>query len=278
MTDAFVGDGAGLPRKAAQIDVAGVIQRYPADSGEITVLNGIDLKLDGHGINVLLGPSGCGKSTLMRLFGGFRPEDPLTPTAGTVVIDGQPCNGTHDDAVTVFQRYSNRPDFTVEENIRFPFRMKLWRDRVPKAEQDKRVEEILDVIGLKDKRSLYPHALSGGQNQRVAVARALVLRPRILLMDEPFGALDAQTRADMQEFLLRLLQTHACLTVFVTHDIEEAALLADRILVMSAPPSSIALDIRVTEPRPRDRLWLQSTAGVELQTRIRDLLHSPSPS
>lgn len=271
MTEATAPEQA---RKPASIAASGIIQRYPAIGGEVTVLNGIDLHLDGHGINVLLGPSGCGKSTLMRLFGGFRPEDALTPTAGTIAIDGVSCDGTHEDAITVFQRYSNRPDFTVEENIRFPFRMKLWRERIPKAEQDARVEEILDVIGLKDKRALHPHALSGGQNQRVAVARALVLRPRILLMDEPFGALDAQTRADMQEFLLRLLKTHACLTVFVTHDIEEAVLLADRILVMSAPPSTIALDVRVTEPQPRDRLWLQSTEGLELQQRIRDLLHA----
>jgi ABC-type nitrate/sulfonate/bicarbonate transport system ATPase subunit len=253
-----------------------IVQRYghPEDAKrDITVLNDVSLTLSGNTVNVLLGPSGCGKSTLMRLMGGFRPPTVVTPTAGSVAIDNVACDGVHEDAITVFQRYANRPDMTVEDNIRFPFRTSLWSKRVPKAEQDSRVDEILSVVGLSEKRNLYPHALSGGQNQRVAVARALVLRPRILLMDEPFGALDAQTRAGMQTFLLQMLKSQPCLTVFVTHDIDEALLLADRVIVMSKPPAVIAADFAIDEGQPRDRMWLQSSPAVAMAGRIRSLLH-----
>jgi ABC-type nitrate/sulfonate/bicarbonate transport system ATPase subunit len=261
----------------AKIELKNIVQRYPGarqvdGAGHVTVLDDITLTLEGNRVNVLLGPSGCGKSTLMRLMGGFRPSEHVTPTSGEVLIDGAACLGTHDDAVTVFQRYANRPDLTVEENVRFPFRMGLWQRRVTRAEQDERVEEALTAVGLQDKRGLFPSALSGGQNQRVAVARALVLRPRILLMDEPFGALDAQIRAEMQAFLLKLLDRVQCLTVFVTHDIEEALLLADRVLILSKPPAKLIADVAITEPRPRDPIWLRSSHAVQLGQQIREAL------
>ena len=174
-----------------------------------------------------------------------------TPTAGKVLIDGVECIGPHDDAVMVFQRYANRPDLTVFDNVAFPFRLNLWKARVPEAEWRQRVADILKAVGLADKLKLRPAQLSGGQNQRVALARALVLRPRILLMDEPFGALDAQTREEMQQLLIELYQSWPCLVVFVTHDVTEALVLGDRVIVLSAQPARVADDFVISEARPR---------------------------
>ncbi len=252
-----------------------VVQEYPKPDGDgvLRVVDGISLTLDQPGITMLLGPSGCGKSTILRMMGGVRPLGVVTPTSGTVSIDGEPCHGPHDDAVMVFQRYANRPDLTVRDNVAFPFRLKLWRERVDAAERAQRVDQILEEVGLADKADLKPAQLSGGQNQRVALARALVLRPRILLMDEPFGALDAQTREDMQRLLATLLVEHPCLVVFVTHDVTEALLLGDRVLVLSSQPATIADDFLIEEPRPRSDLWRRSTRAGQLEERILGQLH-----
>jgi NitT/TauT family transport system ATP-binding protein len=259
----------------ARIELRDISQSYPRPGGGVTeVLKGVSLTLDQPGINMLLGPSGCGKSTLLCMMGGVRPFDVKTPTSGAVMIDGQPCEGAHDDAVTVFQRYANRPDMTVWQNVAFPFTLSLWKRRVPRAQWAPRVEAMLQAVGLTDKRDLYPYALSGGQNQRVALARALVLQPRILLMDEPFGALDAQTREEMQQLLVNLYNAQPCTIVFVTHDVSEALLLGDRILVMSTQPATIVEDMAVHEPRPRDRNWLIGAEGQALSGKILARLHA----
>ena len=162
-----------------------IVQEYPADSGGVTrVIDRVALTFDKPGINMLLGPSGCGKSTMLHMLGGVRPMGVTTPTSGSVLIDGVECHGAHDDAVMVFQRYANRPDLSVFDNVAFPFRLKLWKSRVPAGEWRQRVADMLKAVGLADKAGLRPAQLSGGQNQRVALARALVLRPKILLMDE----------------------------------------------------------------------------------------------
>ncbi len=258
------------------LNLSGIVQEYPQPDGQGVhrVVDGVDLSFDVPGINMLLGPSGCGKSTLLRMMGGVRPLGVTTPTSGTITVDGQPCEGPHDDAVMVFQRYANRPDLSVRENVAFPFRLDLWKRRVPLPEQRKRVDEMLDEVGLGDKADLRPAQLSGGQNQRVALARALVLRPRILLMDEPFGALDAQTREDMQRLLVELYQQHKCLIVFVTHDVTEALLLGDRVIVLSTSPARVAADFTIDEPRPRSSLWQRSTTALEMEERILNLLHA----
>lgn len=257
------------------LKLQGIVQEFPTPDGEGVnrVVDGVDLDFDQPGINMLLGPSGCGKSTLLRMMGGVRPLGIQTPTSGQILIDDKPCEGPHDDAVMVFQRYANRPDLSVRQNVAFPFRLKLWKDRVPLPEQKKRVDEMLEEVGLADKADLRPSQLSGGQNQRVALARALVLRPRILLMDEPFGALDAQTREDMQTLLVELYQQHPCLIVFVTHDVTEALLLGDRVIVLSTSPARIAADFTIDEPRPRSTLWQRSTAALEMEERVLNLLH-----
>ena len=258
------------------IELTGIVQEYPtADgSGVHRVLDGIDLTLAEPSINMLLGPSGCGKSTLLRMMGGVRPFGVKTPTNGTVVIGGAACEGAHEDAVMVFQRYANRPDLSVWDNVALPFRFSLWKQKVDEATWHKRIDETLEAVGLSEKRNLRPAQLSGGQNQRVALARALVLKPRILLMDEPFGALDAQTREEMQHLLVDLWKEQPCIVVFVTHDVSEALVLGDRVMVLSTSPAKIVDDFRIDETKPRSDAWLMSSEVVKLKDRILERLHA----
>jgi NitT/TauT family transport system ATP-binding protein len=238
--------------------------------GDNQVVAPLSLALTGPSINMLMGPSGCGKSTILRMMGGVRPQKVKTPTVGQVMIDGKLCLDQHDGAVTVFQTYSNRPDMTVRENIEFPFTLGLWRKSVPKADVKIRVEHMIEAVGLKEKQGLYPAQLSGGQNQRVALARALALRPSILLMDEPFGALDAYTRKGMQELLITLYNTQPCLVVMVTHDVGEAIVLGDRILMMAAKPGRIVFDQQLTYAQgPRSLNFPNPTLDAQLTSLLR---------
>jgi ABC-type nitrate/sulfonate/bicarbonate transport system ATPase subunit len=257
------------------LKLEGIVQDYPSPDGEGTqrVIDGVDLELSKPGINMLLGPSGCGKSTLLRMMGGVRPFGVETPTKGTILIGGKKCTGPHEDAVMVFQRYANRPDLSVWDNVALPFRFALWKKSIDAKTRDERITKILEAVGLAEKKDLRPSQLSGGQNQRVALARALVLRPRIMLMDEPFGALDAQTREEMQRLLADLFQEQPCLVVFVTHDVTEALLLGDRVLVLSASPATIVDDFTMDEPRPRTDAWLMSSEVVRLKERVLERLH-----
>lgn len=246
------------PMTAAIVETRGIVQDYPQPSGKtLRVLDDISLRFERPGINMLLGPSGCGKSTLMKMLGGVRPWNIRTPTAGQVFIEGKACEGHHEDTIMVFQQYNNRPDMTVRDNVAYPFTFKEWSRRVGKDEADKRVDDMIKEVGLADKRDQYPSQLSGGQNQRVALARALVTRPKILLMDEPFGALDAQTRADMQVLLTRLHRAHPCVIVFVTHDVSEALILGDRVIVLSTQPAKVIDDFDIEQAQPRNVQWLE---------------------
>ena len=254
------------------------LQGVRVQFGARFVLDRIDVQIGDRERLAVVGRNGEGKSTLLKLMGGVRPLGVVSPTSGTVTIDGSPCEGAHEDVVMVFQRYLNRPDLSVRQNIAFPFRFKLWRDRVSAAEREQRVTEMLEAVGLGDKGSHRPSQLSGGQNQRVALARALGVRPKILLADEPFGALDAQIRHEMQELLIELMSKFPTTVVFVTHDITEALLLGDRVIVLSTPPATVADDIDIAEARPRSDAWLRSTVGTQMSERIIDLLrggHGP---
>ncbi len=257
------------PRKAAVVTATHIVQEYGQPDGKtLRVLDDVSVKFERPSINMLLGPSGCGKSTLLRMLGGVRPWNVKTPTSGRVEIDGQACTGPHPDSVMVFQHYANRPDMTVRENVLYPFAFAEWKRRVSVKDAAERVDQMLQEVGLTDKRDQYPAQLSGGQNQRVALARALVLRPRVLLMDEPFGALDAQTRATMQTLLIRLHAAHACLVVFVTHDVTEALLLGDRVIVLSTQPARIIDDFDIPELQPRTPQWLQSAEVRVMHERV----------
>lgn len=259
------------------IELRNIVQEYPVHGGGVLrVIDNVNLKFERPEIITLLGPSGCGKSTLLRMMGGVRPIGVASPSSGEILIDGQPCHGPHDDAVMVFQHYANRPDLSVWDNVMFPFRLRRWRDKVPRAQAEQRVRDMLDAVGLGGHHRHQPAQLSGGQNQRVALARALVLKPRILLMDEPFGALDAQTRGEMQVLLDNLYRQSPCLIVFVTHDVTEALMLGDRVVVMSTQPAQIADDFPILEPRPRSQHWQRSTEAVRMEERILDQLHSKS--
>lgn len=262
------------PMASAVISLDRIVQEYPRPEGGVNrVVDDLTLRFTGPSINMLLGPSGCGKSTLLYMMGGVRPHNTNMPTSGTISIDGVECTDAHDDAVMVFQRYANRPDLNVYDNVAFPYRLKLWRDRIPSAERHDKVMHMLEAVGLSDKAKLLPSQLSGGQNQRIALARSLMLRPRILLMDEPFGALDAQTREEMQKLLVKLYQEHPCLIVFVTHDVTEALLLGDRVVVLSTQPARIADDFEIATPKPRDTGWLRMPEAAALEQRILSRLH-----
>ena len=191
----------------------------------------------------LLGPSGCGKSTLLNTVAGY-----VQPTTGWARVDGAPVLGPGADRGMVFQQYSLFPWKTVRDNVAFgPYATGAGRSRA-RAIGD----ELLDMVGLTRFANRYPAELSGGMQQRVGIAHALANKPAVLLMDEPFGALDSQTRAMMQEHLLRLWAEFKITVIFVTHDVDEAIFLADRVLVMSASPGRIIEDVRVPLPRPRD--------------------------
>ena len=218
-------------------------KRYVSQDMDVEALCDIDLEIrDGEFVS-LLGPSGCGKSTLLRIVAGLIPA-----TSGRISVDDKVVTGPGPERAVVFQDYALFPWMTVRDNVEFGLES---RD-VPRAERRAKSTELLSVIGLTEFGDRYPHHLSGGMKQRVSIARALAVDPSLLLMDEPFGALDAQTRRTLQDELLRIWSAYRKTVLFVTHSIEEAIYLSDRIVVMTARPGRIKAVIDVREPRPRD--------------------------
>lgn len=215
---------------------------FQVNGGPKPVLEGIDLAAGRGEFICLLGRSGCGKSTLLKILAGFLP-----PTSGEVLLDGMPIRGPGPDRCVIFQEDALFPWLTVEENIAFG----LGNRAAGRESVRKEVERFLGLVGLDEFRDYLPREISGGMKQRVALARVLVLRPKVLLMDEPFGALDAQTREDMQNLLLRLWERLSHTIVFVTHDVSEAMVLADRVLVMGMSPGRIQEEIPIALERPR---------------------------
>jgi sulfonate transport system ATP-binding protein len=205
-------------------------------------LAGLDLCVATGEILAVLGGSGCGKSTLLRLIGGLDQA-----TSGTIALDGTPVTAPRDEIGMVFQEPCLMPWLRIKENVAFGIR------HLPRTERDQRSRETLDRVGLAGHEQHWPRELSGGQAQRVALARALVARPRVLLLDEPFSALDPLLRADLQDHLLDLWADDRPMMILVTHDIEEALVLADRIVVMRSDPGRIQVSVTPAMPRPRDR-------------------------
>lgn len=219
------------------------------------VVSGINLTIK-NGITALMGPSGCGKSTLLRMMGGVR--SPGGFPSGTVKMFGAVWLDHHPDAVMVFQDYGCRPDLTVLENVMLPHRLKLWGDRIPEADFRDRAKLFLQRVGLQDRMDYWPSQLSGGQRQRVALAQAMVVRPSVLLMDEPFGALDPKTRVEMQTMLVELLAASGdMIAVLVTHDVSEALNVAERVVVLGGKPAGIVLDEVVPQGPGADKKTLR---------------------
>ncbi|HLJ49977.1 MAG TPA: ABC transporter ATP-binding protein [Bryobacteraceae bacterium] len=250
-----------------KIELRNVARSFLSPSGErIQAIHDINFVVEdafspeGRDIGefrVLLGPSGCGKSTILRLIAGLD-----HPDSGDVIVNGEPVTAPGRDRGMVFQKYTSFPWLTVAENIEYGMKI----NNVPKPERDKTVDHLIDDIGLRGFEKSYPETLSGGMQQRVAIARTLALRPSVILMDEPFGALDAQTRSDMQELLLKIWEETASTVLFVTHDVDEAIYLADRIYVLCARPGTIVEDVPVPFGRPRD-------PAVKERNEFRDLQH-----
>ncbi len=216
---------------SAQIVIDRVSHLYrPPRGREVLALEDVSLRVTSREFVALLGPSGCGKSTLLYLIGGFFPTE-----IGSILIDGQPVGGPGPDRGIVFQHFALFPWKTVRGNILYG----LERQGMERGEREKRVQDFIELVGLAGFEDSYPSQLSGGMKQRTAIARTLAIDPKILLMDEPFGALDAQTRHLMQSELLSIWQRTPKTVIFVTHDVQEAVYLADRVAVMSARPGRI---------------------------------------
>jgi len=226
-----------------KLHIHNVSKVYRTDGHEVLAIDEIDLKIKDKEFATLLGPSGCGKSTLLRIVAGL-----AKPTRGIVRLDGHGIAGPGQDRGMVFQSYTLFPWLSVKENIQFGLEIA----GMPKTEQEQIAREFVEKVGLKGFEKTYPRGLSGGMKQRVAIARALANNPAILLLDEPFGALDAQTRSLMQELLTQVWEELHKTILFVTHDVEEAIFLSDRVFVMTARPGKIKAEIDIPLGRPRN--------------------------
>ncbi|WP_315833597.1 ABC transporter ATP-binding protein [Bradyrhizobium prioriisuperbiae] len=229
----------------AEINIEAITKTFHDSSRgrEVAALDDINLSIAANDFVCLLGPSGCGKSTLLNIIAGFE-----TPTKGRVTVDGKAVEAPGADRGVVFQQPTLMPWLTVAENIAFHLRLK----GIAKAERREQAQTFIDLVGLKGFETHYPSELSGGMNQRVGIARALIMNPRVILMDEPFAALDAQTKSEMQEELVAIWQRHRGTIVFVTHSVDEALVLGNRIVVMTRRPGRIRELIELDLPRPRD--------------------------
>jgi NitT/TauT family transport system ATP-binding protein len=245
------------------IELAGVQKTFiSADGGRVTALDSASLSVGRHEFVSVIGPSGCGKSTILRLIAGL-----LRPSAGSVMIYGVPVVEPRDEIGMVFQKPTLLPWLSVLDNVTFPMKHKYGR---VEAKERERALELLALVGLQDFMTRHPEELSGGMQQRVAIARSLLHDPDILLMDEPFSALDALTRDEMSFELLRIWTERPKTVVFVTHSIPEALLLSDRIVVMTARPACVREIIEVPLERPRSLATLADPRLHKLANEIRE--------
>jgi nitrate/nitrite transport system ATP-binding protein len=251
------------------LQLQGVAREFATPGGRFVAVKNFTLDIARGEFVTLIGHSGCGKSTVLSILAGL-----LAPTDGEVLLDGRAVTGPGPDRGIVFQNYSLLPWLSVRDNVYEAVDAAL-RDK-PRAEKGALVDRVLQGVGLWDHRNKHPHQISGGMKQRVAVARAFAIHPEVLLLDEPFGALDALTRASLQEQLLRLwsLDTNTETVVMVTHDIDEAIYLSDRIVVMTnGPAATIGEILEVPLPRPRDkRAIVHASAYADLKDRLLYLL------
>jgi NitT/TauT family transport system ATP-binding protein len=235
---------------------------YGRRGADVVALDGVSLQIHDREMVSIVGASGCGKSTLLKIIAGLE-----APTAGELLLDGRPIEGPGRDRGMVFQEYTLFPWLTVRKNVEFGLTDHSKQERREIARQ------FLEVVGLSKFEANYPGELSGGMQQRVAIARALAYKPTVLLMDEPFGALDAQTRSLMQDLLLKIWTEESLTVLFVTHDVDEAVYLSDRLYVLSARPGRVKEIVDIALPRPREYGIQLTNDFLELKHHVRDLIH-----
>lgn len=238
---------------------------FDTPKGKLNVVDDVSYDIHDGDFVAVIGPSGCGKTTMMSMLAGFQ-----RPTVGSVLFDGKPVKGPGPERGVIFQEYGVFPWLTVKQNIAFGLRLKA--NYVPASERDGICEHYLGLMGLSDFANSYPKHLSGGMRQRLAIARAYAVKPQFLLMDEPFGALDAQTRANMQNLLLKVLATEGKTVMLITHSVEEAIYLASRIVVVTARPARIKEIIDVPFPYPRDESIQELAEYSVLRSHVRELV------
>ncbi|MCR9143236.1 MAG: ABC transporter ATP-binding protein [bacterium] len=258
-----------------QLDVRDIGKIYPAASAktaDVTALVPTSFSVSSGEFLCLLGPSGCGKSTLLYMLAGLE-----EPSGGEILLDGEAVAGPGRERGLVFQNYTLFPWLTVEQNAAFSNRLSSNTDGLTRGEtydRIARVEFLLDLMGLSKFKNAHPRELSGGMKQRVAIARTLVNRPKLMLMDEPFGALDSQTREEMQELLLLISEHEKTTVIFVTHDVDEAIFLGSRILVFSARPGRVIADVPVPFEKKIDFSLKMEPEFFRMKRELLDLLHA----
>lgn len=253
-----------VKKRPVVLEIDQLSKSFASPKGLVTALSQVSFTVHRKELVSVIGPSGCGKSTLVRILAGL-----ATPSSGAVRVDGAQVTGPGADRGMVFQGYTLFPWLSVLDNVMFG--PSLRGESGPKAREQ--AMSWLDVVGLTRFADHYPEQLSGGMKQRVAIARALANQPRILLMDEPFGALDAQTRTGMQDHLIRIWDSADLTVLFITHDLEEAVYLSDRIVVLAAHPGRVAEVIEVPLPRPRQRSQLLSGSFLATKKRLESLIY-----
>lgn len=242
-----------------KLKIDNVYKEYQGRNGKTIALNGVSLDIKENEFICVVGPSGCGKSTLLNIIAGL-----LEPTSGTVSLDGKVIEGTGVERGVVFQQYALFPWRTVLKNVMFPLEMK----NVPKAEAEAIARKYIKSVGLEGFEKSFPKELSGGMKQRVAIARAYAANPEVLLLDEPFGALDAQTRVQLQSELLETWEKEKKTCFFITHDVDEAVILAQRVIIMSARPGRIKKIVDIDIPYPRTQATKTDPRFLELKSEI----------
>ena len=242
-----------------KLKIDNVVKEYVGNKGKTVALNGVSLDIKENEFICVVGPSGCGKSTLLNIIAGL-----LEPTSGAVYLDGKKIEGPGVERGVVFQGYALFPWRTVLKNVMFGLEMK----RMPKDQAEKIAKKYIKAVGLEGFEHAYPKELSGGMRQRVAIARAYAADPEVLLLDEPFGALDAQTRVQLQSELLNTWEHEKKTCFFITHDVDEAIILAQRVIIMSARPGRIKKIVDIDIPYPRTQATKTDPRFLELKTEI----------
>jgi NitT/TauT family transport system ATP-binding protein len=255
------------PAHRGEIELRNLSMSFGQGANQVVAVNGVNLTVAPGEFVSIIGPSGCGKSTLLNVVAGFTP-----PTEGQALLDGVPITGPGPERGVVFQQYSLFPWMSVRKNVEFGLKMQS----VAANKRETTARTLLGLAGLLAFENHYPDQLSGGMKQRVGIVRALATSPQVMLMDEPFGALDAQTRVVMQQILTNMWQKFRLSVLFITHDIEEAIFLSDRVFVMTARPGRIKAELLIPLPRPRTAEMMSSVEFIQILHKLRNLIREES--